>query len=156
MKPLKKYMRLALGIAERGVRRGNSPFGSCIVKGDRVIALSHNTVLTEKDATNHAEMNAVRLACRKLRSHQLDGCVIYSTTEPCPMCFSAIHWARIGTIVYGTGIADAKRLGFSELTVSDRRLKKEGRSRVRISSGFMRQECLELLREWKEMGGRTY
>jgi len=143
-------------MAERGVERGNSPFGSCIVKGDRVIAVAHNTVLTKKDATNHAEMNAIRLACRRFRSHELDGCIIYSTTEPCPMCFSAIHWAKIGAIVYGTGIADVKRLGFSELTVSDRRMKMEGHSKVRITSGFMQKECLELLREWKEKGGRTY
>ncbi len=156
MKPSKRYMELAIGVAERGVRQGNSPFGSCIVTGDRVVAVAHNTVLTEKDATNHAEMNAIRLACRKLRSHQLDGCVIYSTTEPCPMCFSAIHWAKIGAIVYGTGIADVKKLGFSELTVSDRRMKREGHSRVRITSGFMRQECLELLRKWEQKGGRTY
>jgi len=156
MRPSKRYMELAIGIAARGVRRGNSPFGSCIVKGDRVVAVAHNTVLTQKDATNHAEMNAIRLACRKLRSHQLDGCVIYSTTEPCPMCFSAIHWAKIGAIVYGTGIADVKKLGFSELTVSDRHMKREGHSRVRITSGFMRQGCLELLKKWEEGGGRTY
>jgi tRNA(Arg) A34 adenosine deaminase TadA len=156
MKPSKRYMELAIGMAERGVERGNSPFGSCIVKGDRVIAVAHNTVLTKKDATNHAEMNAIRLACRRFRSHELDGCIIYSTTEPCPMCFSAIHWAKIGAIVYGTGIADVKRLGFSELTVSDRRMKMEGHSKVRITSGFMQKECLELLREWKEKGGRTY
>ncbi len=149
-------MALALGIAERGVQRGNSPFGSCIVKGDSLIAVAHNTVLTKRDATNHAEMNAIRLACRRLRSHTLDGCILYSTTEPCPMCFSGIHWAKIGAIVYGTGIADVKKLGFSELTVSDRRMKREGHSRVRITSGFMRKECLELLRKWKEKGGRTY
>lgn len=126
MKPSKRYMELAIGFAERGIRRGNSPFGSCIVKGDRAVAAAHNAVLTKKDATDHAEMNAIRLACRRLRSHELDGCVIYSTTEPCPMCFSAIHWAKIGAIVYGTRIADVKKLGFSELTVSDRHMKREG------------------------------
>jgi tRNA(Arg) A34 adenosine deaminase TadA len=72
------------------------------------------------------------------------------------MCFSAIHWAKMDAIVYGTGIGDVKRLGFSELTVSDRKMKKEGRSKVRIRGGFMRKECLALLREWKERHGKTY
>ncbi|MEW6036242.1 MAG: nucleoside deaminase [Candidatus Micrarchaeota archaeon] len=152
----KRYMKSAIAVAENGVKKGNSPFGSCIVKGNRVVAVAHNTVLTRKDATNHAEMNAIRAACRKLRSHELRGCTIYSTTEPCPMCFSAIHWAKIGAIIYGTGIQDVKRLGFSELTVSDRRMKREGHSRVRIASGFMRKECKELLARWKARSGKTY
>jgi guanine deaminase len=153
----KRYMEKAIAKAMDGVMKGNSPFGSCIVRGDRIVAVAHNTVLAKKDATNHAEMNAIRLACRELGSHELAGCVVYSTTEPCPMCFSAIHWAKAKAIVYGTGIADVKRLGFSELTVSDRRMKREGHSKVRIKSGFMREECLELLQFWKRRKGKkTY
>jgi len=152
----KRFMELAIEIAVKGVRKGNSPFGSCIVKGDRVICVAHNTVLTKKDATNHAEMNAIREACRKLKSHELKGCVVYSTTEPCPMCFSAIHWAKMDAIVYGTNIADVKSLGFKELTVSDRKMKREGHSKVRIQSDFMRKECLELLGFWKKRKGKTY
>ncbi len=156
MKNGKRFMEAAIDVAKKGVRRGNSPFGSCIVKGGKVIALAHNTVLERKDSTNHAEMNAIRLACKKLGSHELRGCVVYSTTEPCPMCFSAIHWAKAKRIVFGTGISDVKRLGFSELTVSDTMMKRLGRSNVGIESGFMRKECLELLRFWKKGGGRTY
>lgn len=149
-------MELAIEIAKKGVRKGNSPFGSCIVKDDRVVALAHNTVLTGKDSTNHAEMNAIRLACRKIRSHELRGCTIYSTTEPCPMCFSAIHWAKLERIVYGTAIADVKKLGFSELTISDEEMKRKGHSGVMITKNFMRKECLALLGLWKEKKGRTY
>jgi tRNA(Arg) A34 adenosine deaminase TadA len=156
MKAGKKYMERAIAVADEGIKKGNSPFGSCIVKGGKVVAVAHNTVLTKKDATNHAEMNAIRAACRKLRSHELRGCTVYSTTEPCPMCFSAIHWAKIGAIVYGTGIQDVKRLGFSELTVSDRRMKREGHSKVGIASGFMREECKALLARWKARSGKTY
>ncbi len=156
MKTGKAYMEKAIAVALAGVRKGNSPFGSCIVKGGKVLAAAHNTVLQEHDATNHAEMNAIRLACRRLGNHELEGCVVYSTTEPCPMCFSAIHWAKADAIVFGTGIADVKRLGFSELTVSDRRMKKEGHSTLRITGGFMKRECRELLDYWKKRNGKTY
>ena len=157
MKTERRFMEKAIDVSDKGVRKGNSPFGSCIVKGGRVVAAAHNTVLAEKDATNHAEMNAIRLACRRLGSHELRGCVIYSTTEPCPMCFAAIHWAKIDAVVFGTGIADVKRLGFSELTVSDKRMKREGHSKVRIREGFMRKECLALLERWSAgKGKRTY
>ncbi len=148
MKAERKFMDKAIDVADQGVLKGNSPFGSCIVKGGRVVAAAHNTVLTRKDATNHAEMNAIRLACKRLGSHELRGCVIYSTTEPCPMCFAAIHWAKIDAVLYGTTIADVKRLGFSELTVSDRRMKREGHSKVAIREKYMRAECLALLARW--------
>jgi tRNA(Arg) A34 adenosine deaminase TadA len=153
----KLFMEKAIAKAMEGVMKGNSPFGSCIVRGNKVVAVAHNTVLTKKDATNHAEMNAIRLACRKLGSHELEGCVVYSTTEPCPMCFSAIHWAKAKAIVYGTGISDVKSLGFSELTLSNRKMKSAGRSKVGIKSGFMRAECLALLDFWKSRKGKkTY
>ena len=155
-KPQKKFMEDAIAVAMEGVRKGNSPFGSCIVKGGKAVAVAHNTVLQEKDSTNHAEMNAIRAACKKLGSHELRGCTVYSTTEPCPMCFSAIHWAKADAIVFGTGIADVKRLGFSELTISDREMKRRGGSKLGITSGFMRKECDALLRFWKEKCGKTY
>lgn len=129
------------------------PFGACLVKDGAVIAVARNTVL-KGDATAHAEVNAIRKACRKLGTHDLSGCIIYSTTEPCPMCFSAIHWARINTICYGTGIADAKSSGFHEMEISNRKLKALGRSRVRLIRGFMRRECLELFRDWDALPGK--
>jgi guanine deaminase len=156
MKAERKFMEIALAKALEGVRKGNSPFGSCIVKNGRVVAVAHNTVLTKKDATDHAEINAIRLACRKLRSHELRGCTVYSTTEPCPMCFSAIHWAKADGIVFGTCTLDVKRLGFHELTICDDALKKTGRSHLRIKGGFMKKECMELLRAWKKKRGKTY
>ena len=149
-------MEKAIEEAKKGIMKGDSPFGACIVKTGRIISLGHSTVLSKKDATCHAEMNAIRKACRKLGSNKLKGCMIYSTTEPCPMCFSAIHWAEIDKIIYGTEIRDVHKLGFSELTIKDRTMKKKGGSKVKIQSGYMRKECLELLRFWKENGGRTY
>jgi len=153
---MKEFMGNAIKIARKGFAKGNSPFGACIVKNGKVVAVAHNTVLEKHDSTNHAEINAIRKACKKLGTFDLSGCAIYSTTEPCPMCFSAIHWARIGAIVYGTNISDVKKLGFSELTISCRTMKKQGKSKVKIKGDFMREECVELLDEWKRKLGKTY
>ena len=149
-------MEEAIKEAKKGVRKGDSPFGACIVKNGKVISVGHSTVLSDRDATCHAEINAIRKACRKLKSHKLNGCTIYSTTEACPMCFSAIHWAEIDRIIFGTKIRDVQKLGFSELTIKDRKMKKLGHSPVKITAGHMRKECLELLEYWKKHGGKTY
>ena len=112
-------MELAIAKTREGIRHGQTPFGACIVKKGRVIACSHNEVWKNTDITAHAEVAAIRVACRKLGTIDLSGCTIYSTCEPCPMCFSAIHWAGIGKIVYGAGIADAAECGFGELEISN-------------------------------------
>jgi tRNA(Arg) A34 adenosine deaminase TadA len=114
-------------------------------------------VWTDADITAHAEIVAIRDACRKLGTVDLSGCVIYSTTEPCPMCFSACHWAKISRIVFGTGIEDARRAGFSELTISNEQMKGMGRSPVRVEGGFLRDEAARLFEEWgRAPGKRTY
>jgi tRNA(Arg) A34 adenosine deaminase TadA len=126
------------------------------VRDGEILAKARNTVLVS-DATHHAELQAIRLASRRLGTWDLGGCSIYSTTEPCPMCFGAIHWAGIGRIVSGTRIADVARLGFRELTVSNRRMKSIGGSPVVLVPGFLREECLRLLRDWQAArGGHTY
>ncbi|MFH1393658.1 MAG: nucleoside deaminase [Candidatus Micrarchaeota archaeon] len=153
---MKKHMRLAIEKAIDGVRNGESPFGSCIVKGGKVISVEHNTVLSRNDPTDHAEISAIRAACRELKTHDLSGCTIYSTTEPCPMCFSAIHWAKMNHIVFGTRIKDVQDLGFSELTIDNNDMKKRGGSKLKITGDFLREECLELLIAWKNGGGKTY
>jgi len=143
-----RYMDLAIKEARKnlGAMHGG-PFGACIVKGRRVLAVARNTVL-RNDATCHAEMNAIRIASRKIGSFDLSGCVIYSTTEPCPMCFSAIHWARIDAVVYGTTIKDAQRIGFNELRITGAVLKALGKSRVRLIRSRLIGECRKLFRDW--------
>ena len=130
------------------------PFGACLVRGDEVLAVAHNTVLKDLDPTCHAEMKAIRLAARKLQSYDLSGCEIYSTTEPCPMCFAAIHWARINRLIYGTTISEVVRLGFNEITIDNRRMQDLGRSRVAIYHGFLADECRQLLIQWAQIPGR--
>ena len=141
-------MRLAIEKAKEGMGHGQSPFGACIVKGEEVISCEHNRVWEATDITAHAEVMAIREACKKLGTIDLSGCEIYATTEPCPMCFSAIHWAKIGKIIFGTEIKDAKNEGFSELTLSNEEMKEQGNSHVHIVGGFMLEENLELFKEF--------
>ena len=140
------------------MRRGDGgPFGACIVRGGRLVALGHNRVLGSGDPTQHAEIVAIHRASRRLGSHVLAGCTLYSTTEPCPMCFAAIHWARIAGVRFGTTIADVRRLGFNELSVSNRTLKRLGASPVRLGAPLARSECRALLVRWKALPNRrTY
>jgi tRNA(Arg) A34 adenosine deaminase TadA len=151
IKPNAEFMCLALREAQKNLSdmRGG-PFGACIVKGNEVIAISRNTVL-KQDATCHAEINAIRKASRKLRTYDLSGCWIYSTTEPCPMCFSAIHWSKINVLVYGNSIADAKSIGFNELPISSVRMKKLGGAKLKIISGCMRDEANQLFKKWDRL-----
>lgn len=149
-----KFMALAIGEARKNFSTlDGGPFGACIVKNGTVVALGRNTVLTG-DASCHAEVNAIRNASRKLKTYDLSGCVIYSTTEPCPMCFSAIHWARIGAVTFGTGVADARKIGFNELSISARQMKKMGKSPIRITSGFMLRECRLLFADWEKLADK--
>lgn len=136
-----RFMRLAIDAAMQGVAKGQSPFGACIVKDGAVVACTHNVVWLTTDITAHAEIHCLRQACLELGAIDLSGCTIYSTTEPCPMCFSAIHWARIERIVFGTSIADAEAAGFNELAVSNETLRDLGQTSVEIVPGFLRDEC---------------
>lgn len=144
-------MRLAIKAARRGIQRGQTPFGACIVKGGQVLSATHNTVWKTTNITAHAEINAIRSACRKLGSIDLSGAVIYSTCEPCPMCFSACHWARLSLIVCGAGIKDAQLAGFNELTIPNEKMKSLGKSRINIIRGILPEEAAALFKEWKRM-----
>lgn len=148
-------MREAIAEAYRGIRRGDGgPFGAVIVRDGEILARGHNEVLRSNDPTRHAEMCAISRVARKLGSPHFTGCDIYSTTEPCVMCFAAVHWAQIARVYYGTGIRDVARLGFNELSVSNRRLKTLGGSPVELTPGFLVDECLKLLSDWAELPER--
>jgi tRNA(Arg) A34 adenosine deaminase TadA len=143
-----QYMRMAIAKAKDGVKKGQTPFGACIVRNGRILSCAHNQVWKNTDITAHAEIQAIREACHKIKSIDLSGSVIYSTCEPCPMCFSACHWARISMIVYGTGIQDAQKIGFNELAVSNKILKNIGRSPVKVKASYLRKESLGLFQFW--------
>jgi len=151
-----KFMRLALDTCARGIDAGQSPFGACIVRDGDVLACEHNQVWAATDPTAHAEVQAIRDACRRLETVHLCGAIIYSTTEPCPMCFAAIHWARIDRIVYAADIADARRFGFNELPIGNARMAELGGSAPAVVGGVLRAEAIELYRLWQDAGGRAY
>ena len=105
---------MAVGLAARNVSRGGGPFGAVVVKGGRVIAKAVNTVTADGDATAHAEVNAIRVACKKLKSFELRGCTIYVSAQPCPMCMGAIYWARPEAIYWAADISAAAKAGFDD------------------------------------------
>lgn len=142
------FMRIAISKARQGVEKGQTPFGVCITKEGEIVSCVHNIVWESTDITAHAEIHAIREACKKLNTVDLSGCIVYSTCEPCPMCFSACHWAKISKIIYGARIEDAKKLGFSELTISNREMKQFGSSPIEIAGDLLRRENLELFEFW--------
>jgi len=144
----KRFMQMAIDKCREGIEKGQTPFAACIVKDGNVLSCDHNIVWESTDITAHGEIHAIRNACKSIGGIDLKGTTIYSTCEPCPMCFTAIHWARIDKIFYGANIADAERFGFNELKVSNHMLKDLGLSNVEIISDFMKNECVELFEYW--------
>ena len=111
----KKFMQLAIDTALDNIKSNNGgPFGAVIVKDGMLIAKSPNTVTSSNDPTAHAEINAIRLACKELNTFDLSGCEIYSSCEPCPMCLSAIYWARISKVYYAADRFNAQKAGFDD------------------------------------------
>lgn len=152
-----EFLRVAIAAAREGIAAGQSPFGSAIVRDGAVIAATHNTVWRDSDPTAHAEVNSIRAAARSLRTIALSGCDLYSTCEPCPMCLSAIHWAKIRRVVFGAGIEDAAAAGFSELRVPARELARMGGSALVVEGGLLVDECRALFEEFRRTSaGKTY
>jgi tRNA(Arg) A34 adenosine deaminase TadA len=148
------YLKMAVDEAFKGMRSGaGGPFGALIVLDGLVIGKGHNTVLQSNDPTAHAEVNAIRNACRSLESPHLSGAVIYSNFEPCPMCLSAIYWADIRMLYYANGRSDAERMGFMdkhlyhELSLAED-VRKLQTTRIAVP------EMAELMKEWKGLEGK--
>jgi guanine deaminase len=116
----KKYIELAIELAANNVESGQGgPFGAVIVKDDKIIATAVNTVTSSNDPTAHAEVNAIREACKNLNSFQLDDCEIYSSCEPCPMCLGAIYWSRAKKLYFAANKEDARQAGFDDSFIYD-------------------------------------
>ncbi|HJU74730.1 MAG TPA: nucleoside deaminase [Gemmatimonadaceae bacterium] len=150
-------MRLAIDAARRGVANGQSPFGCAISMNGNVVAVAHNVVLLTTDVTAHAEVSALREACRAVGDVHLTNAEVATTCEPCPMCMAALHWARVRTVYYGATIADAAAGGFNELTLAAAEVLRLGKSDVRLVPGVLAGECRALFAEWKRTPGtRAY
>ena len=109
-----RFMEMAADIAEKNIDRGGGPFGAVIVRNGEVVATGANTVTLANDPTAHAEVNAIREACRQLGTFSLKDCVVYSSCEPCPMCLSALYWAGVKRIYFGNTKEDADAINFSD------------------------------------------
>ncbi len=139
----------AIRLANESVRHGGGPFGAVIVKDGKIIAGSSNSVTIDNDPTAHAEVNAIREACRKLGTFDLTGCRIYTSCEPCPMCLGAIYWAHIERIYYGNTRKDAHDIDFADDFIYEELDKSLDERTVPIIP-MMRDEALETFRLWRE------
>lgn len=113
------FMALAVRLAVESVRRGGGPFGAVIVRDGSIVATGTNTVTSYADPTAHAEVVAIRNACRALGDHRLAGCALYASCEPCPMCLAAAYWARVDGIYFAGTTSDAADAGFDDLVIGD-------------------------------------
>jgi len=148
------FMRQAIALALENVRSGNGgPFGALIVQSERVIAEGVNRVTTTNDPTAHAEIVAIREACRALNSFQLTDCDLYCTCEPCPMCFGAIYWARVSRVFYAGTAADAAQAGFDDAFIYGQ-IRKAGPERTIPMTQLLRDESLAIFAAWKQQASR--
>lgn len=148
------YFELALQGAIQGVENGDgAPFGACIVNHGQVIAVAHDTVLKDNDATCHAEINAIRMASRQLATYRLDSCIIYCTSEPCPMCLSAIHWSGIKQCYFIADRKCAAEYGFDDELLYDELMKPIAkRSMSVIQQAALYDEVKQVFECWKDKG----
>ncbi|OPL08215.1 MAG: hypothetical protein AVO33_01540 [delta proteobacterium ML8_F1] len=144
------FMKAAIEEARIAVEEGlGGPFGAVVVKDGKIIGRGHNEVVDTHDPTAHAEIQAIRAATKLIGSHDLKGCSIYATSEPCPMCYAAIHWARIEKIYYGCTRKDAAAIGFDDELLYDVLRGKATHARL-AQEQIERDACLEPFKAWEK------
>ena len=150
-----KFLREAITLARTGMERGDGgPFGCVIVKDGQVVGSGNNRVTSTNDPTAHAEVVAIRDACAKLGSFQLDGCTLYTSCEPCPMCLGAIYWARPDRIVYAATRMDAADAGFDDQLIYDELPLPPDQRKFRMEQ-LLGDEAKQVFRAWKVMAGKV-
>ena len=150
---MNKFMKLAINEAKNGINKGHGgPFGAVIVKDGKVISKGHNHVVINNDPTCHGEVDAIRKACKKLKTFDLTGCEIYTTGYPCPMCFCAILWANINKVYYGCNTTDTEIIGFRDKDFEDSIPERK----LNICEEVNRKECLMLYDEYNNIQEKTH
>ena len=145
-----EFMRRAIALALENVRSGRGgPFAALIVKNGKVLAEGTNRVTSNNDPTAHAEIVAIREACRVLGDFQISGCELYSTCEPCPMCFGALYWARPARIFYAGTAADAAAAGFDDAFIYQELTQKPERRRIPMTQ-LLREDALPIFSAWAQ------
>jgi|SRR5215469_525304 len=143
------FMEQAIALATENVTSGSGgPFGAVIVRDGKVIATGVNRVTTTSDPTAHAEVVAIRNACAELKTFRLDGCVIYTSCEPCPMCLGAIYWAHCGAVFYGNTAKDAADAGFADDYLYDE-LKRPVDRRGIPTVNLLREKAISSFDAWR-------
>ena len=142
-----EFMKIAIELSIESVNKNGGPFGSVVVKDNKIIAEGSNKVTTTNDPTAHGEIVAIREACKKLNDFSLKGCELYSTCEPCPMCLSAIYWARINKIYYANTREDAQKIDFDDSLIYSE-FKKTIKERKIPMIQMMRSEALKAFDLW--------
>ncbi|MBK8466486.1 MAG: nucleoside deaminase [Chloracidobacterium sp.] len=151
----RKFMARAIELARNGVEtNAGGPFGCVVVKNDKVVGEGSNRVTSTNDPTAHAEIVAIRNACSRLDSFQLDGCTIYTSCEPCPMCLGAIYWARPERVFYACTRNDAADVGFDDDFIYKELEKNNGDRELELTN-FMRDEALEVFGQWAAKPDKT-
>src|SRR3954471_20770925 len=143
-----KFMREAIRLSIDMMRGGQGgPFGAVVVKGNKIVGRGCNQVTSTNDPTAHAEIVAIREACRRLKTFQLDHCDLYTSCEPCPMCLSAIYWARIRSVFYGNTRKDAAKIAFDDDFIY-REVALPIRKRKLVMKSLLRNEAIVAFKEW--------
>lgn len=148
------FLKQAIALATRSAQSDGGPFGAVVVRQGEIIGQGHNQVTLNCDPSAHAEIIAIRDACKRLGNHHLDDSVIYASCEPCPMCMSAIYWARIPTLIYAASSADAADAGFDDQFIYDELKKPCPERRIHIQQ-FDRDAAQQSFSAWKNNQKRT-
>ena len=150
-----KFMLEAIALSQNGINQNHGgPFGCVIVKGDKIVGRGNNKVTSTNDPTAHAEVVAIRDACKNLNTFQLEGCEVYTSCEPCPMCLGAIYWARPKVIYYANNRQDAADIGFDDSMIYDEMSANIEDRRIPILS-LGREEALKVFTEWMNKEDKT-
>lgn len=150
-----KFMMEAIALSKKGSEGGEGgPFGCVIVKDNEVVGRGNNKVLVARDPTAHAEIMAIRDACINLGTHQLDGCEVYTTCEPCPMCLGAIYWARPAKIFYANNKADAAAIGFDDSMIYEE-CSKPLHDRLIPMENLGREQAIKVFESWQQNGDKN-
>lgn len=144
-----EFMRKAIALSEESVDAGGGPFGAVIVKDGKVVGAAANRVTLNNDPTAHAEVMAIREACQNLGTFDLSGCTLYASCEPCPMCLSAIYWARIDEYFYANDKNDAKSIDFDDAFIYEE-IDKKPEERYIKRGQIIRDEAIKVFEKWRE------
>lgn len=151
----REYINRAIKLSEKGMdNNAGGPFGAVIVKDGEIVAEGYNQVTSSNDPTAHAEVVAIREACKNLDSFQLDGCIIYTSCEPCPMCLGAIYWARPKAVYYACTKEDAAEIGFDDHFIYDE-IEADMDNRSIKFINLNREEGQQVFQKWNSKEGRT-